>query len=301
MPGIDSKAAVSEPQVLFFIMPDDGRRFLVFDSSCDDPECPAVHLSLVEVDAENRRVEDARPIHASLDADTWRELPSENHSPAERRLVEAFLADLDDEGRAYLRKRFDADKEEARRLMSFVIPHEEIRSGALVSFTDIATGGQSVYSGGNVSGLSFDHKGTTYIIEDLYCPNPKCDCKKATLCFSRLQKKSEGSVLENWFIATWYFSGYSRVNEVTGCTKRVAREILSAWRKRDPGLAGVIRHRYQKIKEIGKRSLADAHGRPVAAQDLAGSPRGSRRKVGRNAPCLCGSGLKYKRCCGRNG
>lgn len=24
------------------------------------------------------------------------------------------------------------------------------------------------------------------------------------------------------------------------------------------------------------------------------------RKVGRNAPCPCGSGLKYKRCCGKN-
>jgi SEC-C motif-containing protein len=28
--------------------------------------------------------------------------------------------------------------------------------------------------------------------------------------------------------------------------------------------------------------------------DPAGSP-----KVGRNDPCLCGSGVKYKRCCGR--
>ncbi len=27
-------------------------------------------------------------------------------------------------------------------------------------------------------------------------------------------------------------------------------------------------------------------------------PRPPRRKVGRNAPCPCGSGRKYKRCCG---
>jgi hypothetical protein len=30
-----------------------------------------------------------------------------------------------------------------------------------------------------------------------------------------------------------------------------------------------------------------------------GHPRGDERKVGRNAPCPCGSGKKYKRCCGK--
>jgi hypothetical protein len=30
-----------------------------------------------------------------------------------------------------------------------------------------------------------------------------------------------------------------------------------------------------------------------------GSTRRSNRKVGRNSPCPCGSGIKYKRCCGR--
>ncbi|WP_206077721.1 SEC-C metal-binding domain-containing protein [Aquamicrobium sp. LC103] len=31
----------------------------------------------------------------------------------------------------------------------------------------------------------------------------------------------------------------------------------------------------------------------------AGNPsRQPRRKVGRNEPCLCGSGSKYKKCCG---
>ena len=37
----------------------------------------------------------------------------------------------------------------------------------------------------------------------------------------------------------------------------------------------------------GRKTFYDEHGRP--------------KKVGRNDPCPCGSGKKYKRCCGRNG
>jgi preprotein translocase subunit SecA len=29
-------------------------------------------------------------------------------------------------------------------------------------------------------------------------------------------------------------------------------------------------------------------------------PVGGKKKIGRNDPCPCGSGKKYKHCCGRN-
>jgi len=34
-------------------------------------------------------------------------------------------------------------------------------------------------------------------------------------------------------------------------------------------------------------------------EPLANSPKPSAVKVGRNEPCPCGSGKKYKRCCGK--
>lgn len=39
--------------------------------------------------------------------------------------------------------------------------------------------------------------------------------------------------------------------------------------------------------------------RRAAAQNAAATPRRSTPKVGRNEPCPCGSGRKYKHCCGR--
>jgi preprotein translocase subunit SecA len=35
------------------------------------------------------------------------------------------------------------------------------------------------------------------------------------------------------------------------------------------------------------------------AATAGGTPQRSERKVGRNEPCPCGSGRKYKRCCGQ--
>jgi len=46
--------------------------------------------------------------------------------------------------------------------------------------------------------------------------------------------------------------------------------------------------------------LSDLHrllGSGEANPGYLPPPAGTRRKVGRNAPCPCGSGLKYKRCC----
>ena len=38
----------------------------------------------------------------------------------------------------------------------------------------------------------------------------------------------------------------------------------------------------------------------TAAANLPGSPYAAQKKQGRNDPCACGSGRKYKLCCGRN-
>ena len=53
---------------------------------------------------------------------------------------------------------------------------------------------------------------------------------------------------------------------------------------------------------IGRRAAQRAPVSPMAAVTggrTAGAPRAG-RKIGRNAPCPCGSGRKYKRCCGAN-
>ncbi len=41
-----------------------------------------------------------------------------------------------------------------------------------------------------------------------------------------------------------------------------------------------------------RRAKAVASGKPAAIREV--------RRIGRNDPCPCGSGVKFKKCCGRN-
>ena len=58
--------------------------------------------------------------------------------------------------------------------------------------------------------------------------------------------------------------------------------------------------RVKKDEEIKRERVARESGENVGGDDsLKKKPR-TVKKVGRNDPCPCGRGLKYKKCCGRN-
>jgi preprotein translocase subunit SecA len=52
------------------------------------------------------------------------------------------------------------------------------------------------------------------------------------------------------------------------------------------------------VHGIYRFSLAPAHS-PTKAMSNGRARNGAQRKMGRNAPCYCGSGKKFKRCHGR--
>ena len=54
------------------------------------------------------------------------------------------------------------------------------------------------------------------------------------------------------------------------------------------GLLRAYRHFERERRERTKARARGASALPVRRES----------KIGRNAPCPCGSGLKYKRCCG---
>ena len=66
-----------------------------------------------------------------------------------------------------------------------------------------------------------------------------------------------------------------------------------------------VRRLYQiKIEKAPERRAAarpvtEMHGGPTARRDAPRTPVKAGEKVGRNSPCPCGSGKKYKNCCGR--
>lgn len=78
-----------------------------------------------------------------------------------------------------------------------------------------------------------------------------------------------------------------------GYTSRDAR-IMLAWLKYAATIGDLS---YLKISDQPLHPIQDVK-RASPFQPVENSEMNSTSKIGRNAPCICGSGKKYKRCCG---
>jgi uncharacterized protein YecA (UPF0149 family) len=67
---------------------------------------------------------------------------------------------------------------------------------------------------------------------------------------------------------------------------------MAALLEAHPTLPDTLKTRHAQMRALYLRSLHRAGRRPAA-------PVRREAKVGRNDPCPCGSGKKYKKCCGR--
>jgi hypothetical protein len=121
-----------------------------------------------------------------------------------------------------------------------------------------------------------------FLANEFYCVNPDCDCAEATIDFAELLEKKRASSI-----------GYVRIRlpdteviELIGPRSRLER-LWSAFRDRHKSTGDRLLAR--------KRRLAEgARLRPDARLDQPSAPT---QRIGRNDPCPCGSGNKYKRCC----
>lgn len=85
----------------------------------------------------------------------------------------------------------------------------------------------------------------------------------------------------------WKFSGHS--SEVMYKRQRFAAGAQKPRISMNPNLRAMGIESFDQLLEMARRG-----------EDLPAMPAQSAPKIGRNDPCPCGSGKKYKHCCGRN-
>jgi hypothetical protein len=137
----------------------------------------------------------------------------------------------------------------------------------------------------------FTVSGTQFWVRDRYCINPGCSCKEITLSFAEFDQEQKPKELGVVSIVLKHF----RVDGVqaVGASSEKLTQICQKFQKQ-AGVKRILKTRQKEMKIIGKEivelsSIKRSQGRQSISQ--AG------RKVGRNAPCPCGSGKKYKKCC----
>ncbi len=119
------------------------------------------------------------------------------------------------------------------------------------------------------------HEGHVYLAEDQYCLEPACTCDEFVAQFIDIPKGGKPI-------------GHAKASvrrlqapDVTGpsLVRQLWRELL------DQNGSRRLRDRFQRMRRVAReRATPRSHSRD--------------QKVGRNDQCPCGSGNKYKRCCG---
>lgn len=126
--------------------------------------------------------------------------------------------------------------------------------------------------------LTVIHEGRKYLVEDMYCLNAGCRCDDVAVDFIDLGIDAQG------------------VGGVDG----VAHAQASLGSLKSPDLEGgaIAKALWAALlQQVGVEKLRRRYtaARATVAKP---APQAATLRTGRNAPCPCGSGKKFKRCCG---
>jgi len=160
-------------------------------------------------------------------------------------------------------------------------------------------------------GFHFKIGSQRWLAADDYCVNPECECREVVLQFIESKSVTNGGGKVRATVPAMYWdyrqrtfreanppaAGQPSLSDLVGC-------LRTQW----PGFETEVKKRHRRLKALFKRALrkrVPAAAAPAPArEEVREEPRPASRvapaaRVGRNDPCPCGSGRKYKKCCGR--
>jgi hypothetical protein len=268
--------------------------FLVWPGFCGDPicDCEKLQLRVTELLPEGLRARAPRKLDVSVGMDRFVEIDPPRRPAEERRLVADVLRSLSPQAREALAEELAPILREKRQATRFKISSQEIRQGTCVPYLDVFSPTGGPHGRGRVVAWRFDLGTRPFAAVDAYCMNPQCDCREATIhVFERERDVERAASTEVCLLSVGLGGRLKAVREEGRAGAPEARRLHKQWR-RSAGreLSGLLKARYDIMKRLGERKLREAgEARPA--------PQTRPRKVGRNAPCPCGSGKKYKACC----
>ena len=271
-----------------------------------DCECTEVTFNLRELVQDDQT--GAKPMTFALRMDglTWKESDPPPRTPQIARMMEEFLRDYPLKEREAIRRYSEEKLRGARRLREYRIDPKMVSEGTLIPFGEILQG----RPGGLVGPESwldvFNHEGQRYLVDDLYCANPECRCEEAHLAFIQVGTPHEpgDNPVSHDFLVTLSFGGRAKIEECHGWRRARPRRSFprggsgtaATWRSCDGAHGEGQRDRaasFPRRTAVPRRpGFLRSDGLPAAELVSIGAP------VGRNDPCPCGSGKKFKKCCG---
>jgi len=130
-------------------------------------------------------------------------------------------------------------------------------------------------------------------VDDHHCVNPRCSCCRPVLSFLRVSRGAGRRTAREVAAADYdYTSATFEATMVPAADAPPLGELVGLLRHAHADLDRRLEQRHKRLRALFKRAMERRKKDPPA-------PPALRRKAGRNDPCPCGSGKKFKRCCGR--
>jgi hypothetical protein len=288
-----------------------GRRWNADLHVCDNPCCSCMHVDFRCVPADAAPTDQAATVTFVLDTakrSIYR-AAGRRRSEDSNKLAEAVVKELEETGWKYLYefllgvKQEQIEKCDPRRL-DVDFPPEVLRGDVtVVGYSEIFP---------LSAALSFSMGSDRWYAVDDYCVNPDCDCRNVVLQFvtrehergiSGAKKKSPPAMYYNYRDRTFEQAQAPEAHQHS------LQDLLSGLKDQRPGFDVEVKKRHKMLKALFKRALSKSdtwawRGQPARASAPEPRPRTEyagalQPKTGRNDPCPCGSGKKYKKCCGR--
>lgn len=277
--------------------------FAVQAEPCRDLSCSCrdVFLTLTEVNLQGAALPDPLVFPLRVDLQSFVEREPPQRSSEVEALAREFLVQFPPARIEELVEHWHEQRAIQQRLATFTAtgsPDE------LLGYSEVIRPGEVLRQSGQSCSVFFAHQGREFLIEDYYCANPQCDCQEVHVEFwERIEQfhPKHRVEVDRCLFARVALDG--RLNEIRFRRdgQPAAQQLLKAWQAECGQQLQEFRKRYQQMKAIGERSFPaprepqriELPGHlPLKTTELSPS-----RRTGRNAPCPCGSGLKYKRCC----
>ncbi len=304
--------------------------FLIETSHCLDQQCDCaiMGLTFTELDLSVSRQRDRLQFTLRVCLRTWSEQDPPPRSLEVESLVREFLARFPTERIRELGDDFQRSRAVERRLQSFSLADA---TGELVTYSEVIDPQGGVRDGVVRHAFFFVFEGREFLVEDHYCVNPDCDCQQVHVEFwERVHRFHPEHCIKisQRLMAAFTLGGKLKEIRYSEETASTTKYLLLAWQRRCGEQLQAFRRRYDVIKSIGARSLPrkpklaesgksaksvknvknvksdqparnrGATSKPPRTSEPPSSNVG-RQSIRRNDPCPCGSGLKFKRCCGR--
>ena len=265
-------------------------RYEVLYSVCPSPTCGCASVDLVcSPEAESSKNDG--DVQIRCDVTDRMIVPATGRLGGESPIEKAVAESLTSEQWSHLREALFVQK---RRLMGQMdldkvevfFPPELFVDPTMVGYQEIFPFAES---------CEFTIADQRWLAEDLHCLEPGCSCNEAMFCFYPMPEKGEdldgavkiaAAVRFNLKSCAWETEPDPIVDD------GLVRELTRGLEESRPDLLEQMKERRRQLRYLFAKAL-DEHAQSVP-QTVVKDP-----KVGRNQLCPCGSGKKYKKCCGR--